>query len=160
MRFLWIIFLTNWSLPASADCRYILSANFNQSIYVELARDLAIEARIDPKLILAQIKVESNFNPVAVSSVGAQGLLQIMPETQIELDMADPFHPVENIRGGIRYLKMQLTQFSSVRKALWVYHNGPDNVQNGTVGPKGVQYATDVLNCYRSLKKQLNSLPR
>ena len=155
MKILWWILLTCWSLQAAAaECDYILSENFKRSIYVELARDLANEAQIDPVLILAQIKVESNFNPVAVSSVGAQGLLQIMPETQIELAISDPFHPVENIRGGIRYQKTQLIRFSSVRKALWAYHNGPDNVQKGTVGPKGVKYAIDVLNCYRSLKKQ------
>lgn len=80
-------------------------------------------------LLKAQIKVESDFNPRAVSRKGASGLMQIMPENFEALRIKDPFDPRENIMGGARYLKKLLERFNGeLHLALAAYNAGPDQV--------------------------------
>jgi hypothetical protein len=83
---------------------------------------------VAPELIAAVIQVESAFQPRAISSKGAQGLMQLMPATGVSLGLADPFDPEANIRAGVRYLKAQLSRFSSLEEALAAYNAGPGNV--------------------------------
>ena len=80
------------------------------------------------RLFAALIGVESGFNPHAVSSAGAIGLGQLMPETAAELGVADPFEPVANLHGAARYLTMQLAYFGDVGLALAAYNAGPGRV--------------------------------
>lgn len=84
---------------------------------------------VDKKLVMAVIDVESGFNAAAVSSAGAQGLMQIMPETGRDLDLADPFDPSENIDAGIRYLRYLLDTFPDRRLAVAAYNAGPNAVK-------------------------------
>ena len=84
---------------------------------------------VDKKLVMAVIDVESGFDAGAVSTAGAQGLMQIMPETGRDLELDNPFNPTENIDAGIRYLKHLLDTFPDRRLAVAAYNAGPNAVK-------------------------------
>lgn len=93
--------------------------------------------KVDPLLIKAVIKAESDFNHRAVSNKGAQGLMQLMPDTAEAMRVEDPFNPEENIFGGARYLSLMLERFKNDKRlALAAYNAGPEKVANhGGVPP-------------------------
>jgi soluble lytic murein transglycosylase-like protein len=85
--------------------------------------------KLDPHLIRAIIRAESAFNPFAVSRVGAQGLMQLMPDLADELKVFDPFDPRQNIFGGARYLRWLLDRHKgNVELAVASYNAGPTAV--------------------------------
>ncbi|GAB4340166.1 MAG: lytic transglycosylase domain-containing protein [Desulfobulbaceae bacterium] len=85
--------------------------------------------RIDPLLIKAIIKAESGFNQYATSSKGAQGLMQLMPETSQDLRVDNPFSAAENIDGGTRYLRKLLDAYGGdVIRSIAAYNAGPGRV--------------------------------
>lgn len=91
---------------------------------------------LDPLLVELIIRHESNFNPQAVSPVGAQGLMQLMPGTAAGLGVRDPFDPDQNVAGGAKYIADQLRRFKDLRCALAAYNAGPGAVmQYGGVPP-------------------------
>ncbi len=86
--------------------------------------------RLSPSLLKAIIKVESNFNPRAVSEKGATGLMQIMPANYSMLNIEDPFDVRQNIMGGAAYLRKMLDYFDSdLVKGIAAYNAGPGNVE-------------------------------
>jgi hypothetical protein len=85
----------------------------------------ASEFGVDKSLVKAVIQAESGYNPNAVSSKGAAGLMQLMPGTAQDLKVADSFNPTDNIRGGVRYLRFLLDTFKgNVTLALAAYNAG------------------------------------
>jgi soluble lytic murein transglycosylase-like protein len=114
---------------------------------------------LDPSLIKAVIKTESDFNHRAVSSAGAKGLMQLMPKTAKEMGVQDPFNPLENVWGGARYLKKMLDgQGGDLNRALAAYNWGPGNFARNGSGGKSLpgetrRYIEVVNRNYRRFKK-------
>ncbi len=85
---------------------------------------------VDTSLVKAVIKAESDFDHRAVSTKGAQGLMQLMPHTAHQMNVQDPFNPEENIFGGTRYLSLLLQRFQNNKAlALAAYNAGPEKVE-------------------------------
>lgn len=98
--------------------------------YLEIIRRHANRYGLEEALVKAVIKVESDYQPQIVSKKGAQGLMQLIPETSKSLKVNNPFDPSENIRGGSEYLRRMLDLFNNdVELALAAYNSGPSTVQ-------------------------------
>jgi soluble lytic murein transglycosylase-like protein len=97
--------------------------------YESLIQEAAIAYQLDAALIRAVMQTESAFNPFAVSRVGAQGLMQLMPALAAEMGVRDSFNPRENIMGGVRYLRELLDRHrGNVTLAVASYNAGPGAV--------------------------------
>jgi len=99
--------------------------------YAGMIKQASRRFGIEPSLIKAVIKAESDFNHRAVSRKGAQGLMQLMPKTADQMDVDNPFNPEENIFGGAQYLSVLLKRFkNNKRLALAAYNAGPEKVES------------------------------
>jgi soluble lytic murein transglycosylase-like protein len=126
------ISLTN--VPSDARYRKIEveSARFH-SILSErelepLIKRHSSQQQLHPALIRAVIKAESNFDPRAVSRAGAIGLMQLMPQTAVRLDVRDMFDPDENVGGGTKYLRQLLDRFHGNLPLALAAYNAGENI--------------------------------
>ncbi|MCX7982711.1 MAG: lytic transglycosylase domain-containing protein [Syntrophales bacterium] len=162
-----VIHFTN--VPTRPDVKYTLLyrekrvllqvAPKDMAKYDHFINQAASKYDLDPCLIKAIIKAESNFNHQAVSPKGAQGLMQLMPQTASYLQVENPFHPERNIDGGARYLKYLLRLFQgNLTLALAAYNAGENAViRYGGIPPyretrKYVEQVLTEFQTYRNKK--------
>ena len=111
------------------------------------------ETGIPVQLIDAVIRTESGYRVEAVSRAGAQGLMQLMPETATSVGVSDPFDPRQNILGGARYLRKMYDEFKSLELAIAAYNAGPGAVKKHDGIPpfsETRRYVATVINRYKS----------
>ncbi len=127
-------------------------ANTSGSSYTEIINSACYRHGVDPALVHALVKVESDFNPRALSRKGAIGLMQLMPQTAIDLNVRNVFSPDENIDGGVKYLRYLLDRYEgNLSLALAAYNSGETAVQKwGTVPPfrETQDYVQRILKIY------------
>jgi soluble lytic murein transglycosylase len=176
--------LASWSLPLSdlhaevyqyvdasgtialtnvpSDVRYRKVERDSNPLHImlperELAPVIARHSRqqqLHPALIRAVIKAESNFDPHAISRAGAIGLMQLMPQTAVRLDVRDLYDPDDNVGGGTKYLRQLLDRFhGNLPLALAAYNAGENVVDRYQALPpidETRQYVRKVLRYYRT----------
>jgi soluble lytic murein transglycosylase-like protein len=134
-------------IAANASAHQASPDEVDQSIVMAAARH-----NVDPNLVRAVIKVESNFNSNAVSSKGAMGLMQLMPQTARELKVKNPFDPEQNVDAGVRHLKYLLENYNGdVNLTLAAYNAGEGAVRRSAGVPRYSEtqnYVKRITNLY------------
>jgi soluble lytic murein transglycosylase-like protein len=123
-----------------------------------LIKRTARKYQVDPHLVKAVVAAESNFDALAVSPKGAQGLMQLMPATAREMGVRAPFKPSENIKGGVRYLRSLLDRYANLGDAIAAYNAGPVAVDRyGGIPPypETQAYVERVLRYYHEYRDEI-----
>lgn len=136
----------------------IVAANFRgataaTSVDIDTAiEQAAARNNVDPNLVRAVVKVESNFNPNAVSRKGAMGLMQLMPSTARQLRVKNPFDPEQNVDAGVRHLKQLLESYGGdIKLTLAAYNAGAGAVARSAGVPRYAEtqnYVRRITNLY------------
>jgi len=136
------------SSPAKAGNSMLRPSEINRMV-----EQTASRLQIDPQLVQAIIKVESEYDPEAVSNKGAMGLMQLIPQTAQRFGVENPFNPKENIQGGVSYLKHLLDLFGGdLPLSLAAYNAGEGAVQRSGGIPSFAEtrdYVRKVTNIYQ-----------
>jgi soluble lytic murein transglycosylase len=136
---------------------YIKTTRKKPSAFIKEYEGIILQAsrrfEVDVSLVKAIIKAESYFDHKAVSQKGAQGLMQLMPQTSNAMAVEDPFDPEENIFGGTRYLSLLLKRFKNDKRlAVAAYNAGPERVESCNGIPpiaETERFVEKVMNYYR-----------
>jgi soluble lytic murein transglycosylase-like protein len=135
--------------PGASGVSARVPANINQ-----LVEQTASRFQVDPGLIRAIVRVESGYDPKAVSSKGAMGLMQLIPATAHRFGVANPFDPRQNLEGGVNYLKYLLDLFGGdLSLSLAAYNAGEHSVQrSGGIPaiPETQDYVRKVTSIYQT----------
>lgn len=147
------------------DRKNLKKRKFGNNVYMNLIENISKENGVDPYLISCIIKVESDFVPDAVSQAGAMGLMQLMQETARIYNVKDPLDPEENLKAGIRHMKILLDYFKNdVPLALAAYHAGIGAVKKGMKLPpikSTIAYVKKIMKLYKGdyhPEKKINKL--
>src|SRR6185437_2134073 len=127
-------------------------SGFTQKDIDAAIQKAATRHNVDPNLVRALVKVESNFNPNARSRKGAMGLMQLMPQTARQLNLKNPFDPQQNVDAGVRHLKQLLDNYGGdVRLSLAAYNAGSGAVSRSRGIPRYSEtqnYVRRITNLY------------
>jgi len=149
ISFFIIIFLFLLKIPGRAQG----DISFEQSKYKDLIMDYARKYNIPATLIHSVIAAESDYNPKAVSSKGAVGLMQLMPETAEQYGVTNSYDPRENIEGGVKYLKDLIRTYKGrTDLVLAAYNAGKEAIKKH----KGIPPYPETINFIRKVKKLYN----
>jgi len=149
----WLLYMTDSGVEPLVK----FSENGKPRDIEAIIADISGQYAIDQHLVKAIIKAESNYNPLAVSRKGAQGLMQLMPATARDLKVKRPFDPEQNINGGVKYIKGLLAAYGDLSTALAAYNSGPGVVKKYAGIPpyrETINYVKRVLRLYDQYKKE------
>lgn len=147
------VLLAAGSLRASAPAEPVAGVVVSSTTGVrELVLQVSREHGLDPKLVDAVVRVESAYDPRAVSRRGAMGLMQLMPDTVSRLGISDPFDPEENVRGGVREFARLVDRYrGNLQLALAAYNAGEGAVaryRGIPPYPETRRYVSRILSIY------------
>jgi len=143
---------------AAGKHKRVAKARKDRSPYHFAIEVAARRNQLRPSLLWAVVRVESNFNPQAVSPVGAQGLGQLMPRTAAYLGVTDPFDPRQNLDAAAAYLRELIRRFKDERLALAAYNAGPTRARELLADPGSGPhaYVERVLQYEREFREREN----
>ena len=136
------------TLIAAAEATH---ASVDGRPFADLIETVSLKHGVDPALVHAVVQVESNYEPRAVSGMGARGLMQVMPATAADFGVRNLFDPQANLEAGVQYLKFLLTRFN-LSQAVAAYNAGPAVVrkyQGVPPFPETQHYVKRVLAAFR-----------
>jgi soluble lytic murein transglycosylase-like protein len=143
----------NTYLDGRTRTHQTLNRAFTQQDIDAAIDEAAARHHVDPSLVRSVVKVESNFNPNAVSRKGAMGLMQLMPSTARSLNISNPFDPAQNVDAGVRHLKKLLDSYNGdVRLSLAAYNAGSGAVARSA----GVPHFRETQNYVRRITNLYN----
>jgi hypothetical protein len=143
----------NTYLDGRAQTHQTLNRSFTPQDIDAAIEQAAARHNVDPSLVRSVVKVESNFNPNAVSRKGAMGLMQLMPATARSLNVANPFDPEQNVDAGVRHLKRLLDSYGgNVPLSLAAYNAGSGAVARSA----GVPHFRETQNYVRRITNLYN----